>query len=420
VVAPPAPAAPAKKAPTPPPEVEIVAPEKKAPVPAPPPKQTPPAAEAAPAPAPAQKAPMRLPKIEVEAPKKKAPPAAVPPQPTPAPATAPEPPAWAGTLEVRMSPIGGSELPIEKVPAGISVVNAGDIARTASPAITEAIAARVPSATTNEALGNPLAADLQFRGFVASPLNGTPQGLAVYLNGVRINEVFGDSVNWDLIPVISISDIILMSNNPVYGLNALGGAVNVIMKDGFIFQGITVDSRFGSLEHKEVTAEAGQRVGNWAAYIAGEWIDETGWRDLSPAEAKRAYTDIGLKTPDAEFHLNYTFGNSFLGVVGPTPAEFVDERCATVFTTPQTFDNLAHLVNLTGAVAVSDTLKLSGNAYYRSFSQRRPDGNVSEAIACDPSGPNAGLLCFEEPDDVLFGRRRDGTIVNVPIDSLPS
>jgi outer membrane receptor protein involved in Fe transport len=360
-----------------------------------------------------------MPKVDVVAPKKKAPPAAVPPQPPPAAAAAPEPPAWAGTLEVRMSPVGGSELPIEKVPAGISVVNAGDIMRTGSPAITEAIAARVPSATTNEALGNPLAADLQFRGFVASPLNGTPQGLAVYLNGVRINEVFGDSVNWDLIPVISISDIILMSNNPVYGLNALGGAVNVIMKDGFTFQGITVDSRFGSFGHKEVTAEAGQRVGNWAAYIAGEWIDETGWRDLSPAEAKRAYTDIGVKTPDAEFHLNYTFGNSFLGVVGPTPAELVDERRASVFTSPQTFDNLAHLVNLTAAVAVSDTLKLSGNAYYRSFSQRRPDGNVSEAIACDPSGPNAGLLCFEEPDDVLFGRRADGTIVNVPISTLP-
>ncbi len=29
---------------------------------------------------------------------------------------------------------------------------------------------------------------------------GTPQGLAVYQNGVRINEVFGDTVNWDLIP----------------------------------------------------------------------------------------------------------------------------------------------------------------------------------------------------------------------------
>src|SRR5262249_24313397 len=153
----------------------------------------------------------------------------------PAPPAAPEPPAWAGTAEVRMSPVGGSELPVWKVPAGISIVTGADVVRTASPAITEAIALRVPGATTNETLGNRLAADLQYRGFVASPLNGTPQGLAVYQNGVRINEVFGDTVNWDLIPVISIADIIVMSNNPVYVLNALGGAVNVIMKVGFTF-----------------------------------------------------------------------------------------------------------------------------------------------------------------------------------------
>ena len=318
-----------------------------------------------------------------------------------------------------MSPVGGSEWPIDKVPAGVSVVTATDIERTGSPSITEAINARVPGATINEALGNPLAADLQYRGFSASPLNGTPQGLAIYQNGVRMNEVFGDSMNWDLIPQIAISEIIVMSNNPVYGLNALGGAVNVIMKDGFNFQGATIDSRFGSFGHKEVAAEAGFRSGNWATYVAGEWIDVDGWRELSPAQAKRFYADIGIKGSGAEFHLNYTLAKTFLGVVGPTPVELINESRESVFTSPQSFDNRMHMLNLVGSVSVTDTLKLSGNTYYRSFSQRRPDGNVSEAIACDPMGPNAGLLCFEENDDVLFGRRRDGTVVNVPIASLP-
>ena len=67
------------------------------------------------------------------------------------------------------------------------------------------------------------------------------------------------------------------------------------MKDGFSFQGTTIDSRFGSFGHKEIAAETGQKWGNWATYVAGEWIDETGWRDLSPAEAKRLYADIGVK-----------------------------------------------------------------------------------------------------------------------------
>ena len=147
---------------------------------------------------------------------------------------------------------------------------------------------------------------------------------------------------------------------------------------------------------------------------------ESGWRDLSPADAKRVYADIGVKGSGSEFHLSYTFADTFLGVVGPTPVELVDERRANVFTSPQSFDNRMQMVNLTGSVSVTDQLKVSGNAYYRGFRQRRPDGNVSEAIACDPSGPNAGLLCLEEPDDVLFGRRANGAIVNVPIASLPN
>ncbi|HEY7548603.1 MAG TPA: TonB-dependent receptor, partial [Hyphomicrobiaceae bacterium] len=192
------------------------------------------------------------------------------------------------------------------------------------------------------------------------------------------------------------------------------------MKDGFTFQGATLDTRLGSFGHKEVAGEAGHTSGNWATYVAGEWIDETGWRDLSPAQAKRAYADIGVKGSGAEFHLNYTFADTFLGVVGPAPVELVDERRATVFTTPQSFDNRMRMLSLTGAVPVLDALKISGNAYYRSFSQKRPDGNVSESIACDPAGENAGLLCFNEPDVVLFGRRTDGTVVNVPTARLPN
>jgi iron complex outermembrane recepter protein len=309
-------------------------------------------------------------------------------------------------------------LPIDKVPAGISVVSSDMIARIGSTSVTEALNTYVPSAFINEALGNPLAADLQYRGFSSSPLNGTPQGLAIYQNGVRLNEVFGDSMNWDLLPLIAIADIALMSNNPAFGLNALGGAVNVTMKDGFMFQGATIDMRLGSFGFKEIAGEAGKKSGNWAAYVAGEWIDETGWRDLSPAEAKRIYADIGVKASGVELHLNYTFAKTHLGVVGPTPVELLDDGRATVFTSPQSFDNLMHMLNLAGAVEVSKTLSLSGNVYYRSFSQKRPDGNLSEAIACGPEHP--GMLCFEEDDDLLTGRRPNGTVVKgIKIADLP-
>jgi len=60
----------------------------------------------------------------------------------------------------------------------------------------------------------------------ASPLQGVAQGVAFYQNGVRVNEAFGDTVNWDAVPQVAIARMDVWSSNPVLGLNALGGAVN--------------------------------------------------------------------------------------------------------------------------------------------------------------------------------------------------
>ena len=123
---PPQTAPPVEKTPTLP-KMQVVAPPKKKDAP---PPQTAPSAEKAPV----------LPKIEVVAPKQKAPrPPPAPPKALPAPAAVPllaatpppSPPAWAGTFEVRMSPVGGSELPVDKVPAGISIVTSPQIERLA-------------------------------------------------------------------------------------------------------------------------------------------------------------------------------------------------------------------------------------------------------------------------------------------------
>jgi outer membrane receptor protein involved in Fe transport len=296
---------------------------------------------------------------------------------------------------VRMSPVAGSELPIEKIPGAVGTVSANELQRYGSQTPVEALQQRVPGIIVNDTLGSPLANDLQYRGFSASPLNGTPQGLAVYQNGVRINEVFGDSLNWDVVPAFAIRDISVMGSNPVFGLNALGGSVNLVMKDGFNFQGLESDARFGSFGRRHGTLQGGAQWGNVAAYVGGDTMRDTGYRDLSPSRAKRMYADLGAKNDVAEFHLNYTGARNLFGVVGPTPVELVNQRRANVFTTPQMFDNRMSMVNLNGTVSVSDTLKLSGVMYWRGFRQRRPDGNISDVETCKaPEDP--AFLCVED------------------------
>ena len=107
----------------------------------------------------------------------------------------------------------------------------------------QSLARSAPGVTVGNVSGNEFEPDLFYRGFDATAVTGTPQGLAVYQNGTRINEAFGDVVNWDLIPANAIDKTTIVAANPIFGLNALGGAVTVTMKNGFTWQGFEADLR---------------------------------------------------------------------------------------------------------------------------------------------------------------------------------
>jgi outer membrane receptor protein involved in Fe transport len=328
----------------------------------------------------------------VPAPATKRAPHAVQKSDTPPPQAA----AGAPVASLGISPVTGSELALAKIPGLAVVLLPEDIERDDAPVPTNVLQQRIPGIVLIDVLGNALGNDVQLRGFSASPLNGTPQGIAVYQNGVRINEVFGDTVNWDLIPMVAVKNIAVLTNNPLFGLNTLGGAVVLQMKSGFTFQGLETDTRLGSFGRKLGAMQGGFQTSNVAGYAAVEIVDDNGWRDASPARAKRLYTDVGVKDSGAEFHLSFSAANNFLGVVGPTPVELLAQRRENVFTTPQSLANQMAMVNLNGTASLSDTLKVSGLLYWRGFHQHRPDGNISEIAGCDPSGPNAGLLCAQE------------------------
>jgi len=297
---------------------------------------------------------------------------------------------------VQMSPLKGSEIPIEKVPSAVGRATAADFARTGDVQATDVLQSTVPGVILSDAQGNVFQRTLQYRGFDASPLNGAAQGIAVYQNGVRINEAFGDIVNWDFLPSNAIEGITIVGANPVFGLNAIGGAATIVMRDGFSFQGTEVDTRFGSYGRVEGSLTTGGRSGAWGAFLAIEGIRDDGFRDFSESEIRRMYADVGVKTSEAEFHLNFTGAKNEVGVTAAAPVQLLDLGWERTFTSPQTTDNDLAMVSLNGAVKVTDTTKVSGLAYYRKFKQKHVDGNIVEAEDC--GGANAGELCLEEEE----------------------
>jgi iron complex outermembrane recepter protein len=141
------------------------------------------------------------------------------------------------TVVVQATAIQGAAIDADKIPGNVQVLSAADVSQDGTPSLTHALDNHLGSISINDTLDDPFQPDILYRGFEASPVLGTPQGLVVYQNGVRINEAFGDTVNWDLFPDVAIQNVELVSSSPVYGLNALGGGISIQMKNGFTYQG---------------------------------------------------------------------------------------------------------------------------------------------------------------------------------------
>jgi iron complex outermembrane receptor protein len=278
----------------------------------------------------------------------------------------------------------------DKVPSTTQTLTPQDFDPSKAVSVPDALNRTVPSVSINDTAVNPFQPDVQFRGFLASPTVGTPQGLAIYQNGVRINEAFGDTVNWDLIPERAIRRLDVFTSNPIFGLNAIGGAMSIEMKNGFNYNGREIEGIVGSFGRRAVGAQFGAEKDNVAFYAAADAINDNGWRQRSASELRRIYTDVGVRSEDAEFHLNFTGASNRFGALASTPIELLNRSWSAIYTSPQIYRNQLAFLNATGSYGLSDTWTLKGNAYIRSFRQQHIDGNVSEAQPCFPGSG----LCF--------------------------
>lgn len=297
------------------------------------------------------------------------------------------------TVVVQASAVpGGAALDADKVPGNVQSLSADDLTRNGSASVTQALNAQLGSVSLNDNLNDPFQPDILYRGFEASPVLGTPQGLAVYQNGVRINEAFGSTVNWDLFPDIAINRVQIVSANPVYGLNALGGAISVDMKNGFNYAGGELELSGGSFGQRSAVAEYGANNGTFGIYAAAKTLDEDGWRNFSADAVRQFYTGLSARTDRLSFDLSYTHADNHLNGQGSAPAQELAVSRKLTFTGPQANDNRLNFVSLNGTYQVSDHWSMQGVLYYRQFSQKVANGNNSSYVACT-SAALAGSLC---------------------------
>jgi iron complex outermembrane recepter protein len=290
------------------------------------------------------------------------------------------------------SPLIGSGIDRNTVPAETQVLNSNDLKREGTPNLVNSLNQQVGGVTLNSGSGNPFQPTFFYHGYAASPLQGTPQGLAVYVNGVRFNQPFGDTVDWDLIPNIAIDKVNIEGSNPVFGLNALGGSVNIQLKNGFTWQGFEGDVSGGSFGQVQGEFQYGLQAGDTSTYVAGTVLHQNGWRDLQSSNLQNIYGDIGWRGHASELHLNLTGAHSVLNGPGTSPVELLAVDPSEQFTAPNQISNQYGAVSLTGDFSLSDTTSIQAVTYYRYFLQRVINGNAPNDTPCDDG---SGFLCFD-------------------------
>ncbi len=300
-----------------------------------------------------------------------------------------------GDVEViSTTPLNGVGVPVEQIPSAVQTVKAKDIQKSQSLDITDYMNRNMSGVYINEVQNNPLQADVNYRGFTASPLLGTPQGLSVYMDGVRMNQPFGDIVSWDLIPRIAIKGMQIMpGSNPLFGLNTLGGALSVQTKDGRSSPGGAVQATFGSYGRKVGEFEYGGVKDNIDYYVAGSFFDENGWRDKSESDYQQLFGKLGWHGDKTDLKLTYAYANTDLNGNGCVPESFARRDYSSVYTYPDNTKNESHFMNLEWSHYFTDNVQFSGNSYYRRIKSRTYNGDLNdEALTETVGGAGQNIL----------------------------
>jgi outer membrane receptor protein involved in Fe transport len=278
------------------------------------------------------------------------------------------------------TPIGQATQSRDEIPMPVQGLTAKDLEDSNALDLADLMNRRLISVYINENQGNPFQPDINYRGYTASPLLGTPEGLSVYLDGVRQNQPFGDIVAWDLIPKVAIRNMALIpGSDPIYGLNTLGGAVSVQTKDGLNTPGGSLQLTGGKFGRRAGEGELGgvlPRGFNY--YLAGNLYREDGWRQYSPSEVRQAFAKLGWTDAKTSIFLSGAYADNWLTGNGTSDFRFLTVNYSAVNSIPDVTWDHSPSLTLNINHAATNNLTFSANAYYRYVRTDSSNGDLND------------------------------------------
>ena len=280
------------------------------------------------------------------------------------------------------TPLPSLGLPLNIIPANIQIATPKAINAQSGVSLADYMSTNMQSVSVTEMGGNPWQPEVTFRGYSASPLLGMPQGMSTFVDGVRVNEPFGDVTLWDKIPNFAIGGMQLVpGSNPMYGLNTLGGAIAIQTKSGRQAQGVGIEAEYGSWNRQRALVEYGgvSKDGSMDFYIGHQTTKEDGWRQFSPSHLNQTFAKTGWQSEKTKLDLSYIGTDNKLIGNGFTPEHMLSGDRDQIHTRPDWTNNYYHHLALNGSHWVNNDVMLSGNAYYRKSNRHTKNGDLYES-----------------------------------------
>lgn len=293
-----------------------------------------------------------------------------------------------GVVVVGVTPLPGLDLPLAQVPLNVQVAQAADVETLHGQSLTDLLLQNFQGANLTQSQGNPWQANLYFHGFTLSPLQGSPSGLSVYLDGVRQNESFAGTMNWDAVPDFAIHDLALIpSSNPLYGLNTLGGALVLASKSGFTDPGGAFGVSGGSWGRTQTDADFGAHGRTFGIYAGVGSDDESGWRAHASSRVRQGFARLDWHPDDGtKVALSWLGAHGRLFGTQTIPVEWADTP-AVAFTWPDDVVDNTSQFTLRGTRELGHGWSLQAAAYLRLSQSRSFNSNTNDYAACDPARP---------------------------------
>ncbi|WP_235839989.1 TonB-dependent receptor [Derxia lacustris] len=281
-----------------------------------------------------------------------------------------------------IGPMPGLAIDRDRLPANVQSATRQELTDAHATDLASFMNRRFQSVSVNDYAGNPFQLDLNYRGFTAGPQVGTAQGLSVFFDGVRVNEPFGDVVNWDLIPMNALERFDLFpGSNPLFGLNTLGGALSLRSRNGFSSTGGEVEVLGGSWGRRQLKASVGGNDGRFAGFAAANVFDEDGWRSNSPSRVRQAFGRGDWRGDDASLSASLLHASNRLIGNGLVPVETAREQWDSVFTSPDESRSQLTQLALSGQLDISDSFSITSQIYRRDSRRDGVAGDIYEGFS---------------------------------------